>query len=229
MMIKINLLPLESFKQSASGQLSVTIFAFVIVALGILLYFFKGMVMDPAVAALEKEKTDQTAKLQQLKAEGAQALQRTNGLVTQLIQISAIAELEERRRDQTRLFSSLAEQVFNQTSWLTAVNHSARSVLTLRGLATDQEVVAAFLNNLEHNPLLSNVVLNRMARDVAINNIFLFSFDIQAETRFAPPSLMASGIPGVEVAPEEFTRLITIAAPTLASQLTVTQSAPQTL
>ncbi|MDR2352839.1 MAG: PilN domain-containing protein [Deltaproteobacteria bacterium] len=229
MMIKINLLPLESFKQTASGQLSVTIFGVVIVALIICLYLFKGMVMDPAVQVLEKTKADQVAQLNQLKADGAAARIKTAKFVEQVIKIIAISNLEERRRDQARLFYSIASSVSNQTSWLISLNHTNRNVLSIRGMATDQEVVADFLNSLEHNSLLKDVVLIRAARDTTINGIRLVTFDIQAKTSFPPASLLENGIPDVNIpAQKDLNELVKAAAPDLATNLTEAQT-PATL
>jgi Tfp pilus assembly protein PilN len=219
MMIKINLLPIESFRQSASGQLSVTIFAFVIIGAAVVLYLFKSFVMDPEVSALETSRNALSSEMDGLKTQSATALKQTADFTSRLIQADSISELEERRRDQTRLFNSLAGEVINQASWITTVTHQ-NGILTLRGMATDHEVVAAFLSNLEKNALLKNVDLIRAARDTTINNVRLVTFEIRGETVFPDSSLMENGLPDVDVPPrEEITRKVSAAAPSLGETL----------
>ncbi|MDR3154803.1 MAG: PilN domain-containing protein [Deltaproteobacteria bacterium] len=225
MMIKINLLPIESFRQTASGQLSVTIFAFVMVAAGIGLFLFKTAVMDTKISSLETERDSQNAALQRLKGQSQEALRNTTQFATQLIQADAIAELEERRRDQTRLLDSLAREVINQASWLTSFTHE-KGVLTVRGMATDHEVVATFLSKLEKSERLRNVVLIRAARDTTINNVRLVTFEIRADTAFPPASLMEEGLPEVNLpAREQIIQLVAAAAPTLGENLAKSREA----
>ncbi|MDR1081943.1 MAG: PilN domain-containing protein [Deltaproteobacteria bacterium] len=219
MMIKINLLPIEAFRQSASGQLSVTIFSFVMVALGIGLFLFKTTMMDPNVTKLQTECDSQNAQLASMKAEAANALKVTTQFTSQLIQADAIAELEERRRDQTRLFNSIAGEVINQASWLTSFSHD-KGVVTIRGMATDHEVVASFLDNLERSPILHDIDLIRAARDTTINNVSLVTFEIRGGTAFPSAVLMENGLPDVDLpARAEITQLVTAAAPGLGDTL----------
>ncbi|MDR1041244.1 MAG: PilN domain-containing protein [Deltaproteobacteria bacterium] len=219
MMIKINLLPIEAFRQSASGQLSVTIFAFVMVALGIVLFLFKSTVMDTKVNKLTGERDALSTQLASMKKESEEALRQTTQFTTQLIQADAIAELEERRRDQTRLFNALAGDVVNQASWLTALTHQ-KGVITVRGMATDHEVVASFLDNLEKSPLLADIDLIRAARDTTINSVSLVTFEIRGGTVFPAASLMEQGLPDVDLpARDEITKLVSAAAPTLGETL----------
>jgi Tfp pilus assembly protein PilN len=214
--IRINLLPLESFRQTASGQLSVTIFAVVMILAGFLLYMVNTMFMTPAAEALESAKTAQQSKLGQMKSEAAEALKQTTSFVEQLVQVAAISELEERRRDQARLFMALAAQVNNQTSWLLGLTHS-NGDLSIKGMATDHETVANFLGRLEQLPLLTNVELRQAAGDQVINEVKLVTFDINAKTIFPGSTLLDVGLPEVNLPDLETVRnLITVASPDLA-------------
>ncbi|MDR1037755.1 MAG: PilN domain-containing protein [Deltaproteobacteria bacterium] len=225
MMIKINLLPIEAFRQSASGQLSVTIFSFVMVALGIGLFLFKTTMMDPKVTDLQTQKDSKNAELASMKTQSEEALKQTTQFTTQLIQADAIAELEERRRDQTRLFNAIAGEVINQASWLTSFTHD-RGVVTIRGMATDHEVVASFLDNLERTPLLHDIDLIRAARDTTINNVSLVTFEIRGGTVFPEASLMEKGLPDVDLPGRtEITQLVSTAAPGLGETLTKSRAA----
>ncbi|MDR2612424.1 MAG: PilN domain-containing protein [Deltaproteobacteria bacterium] len=219
MMIKINLLPIEAFRQAASGQLSVTIFAFVMVACGVGLFLYKTAMMDTKITALRAERDAQSARYETLKKDAEEALKETTQFTAQLIKADAIAELEERRRDQTRLLDSIANEVINQASWLTSVSHE-KGLVPIRGMATDHEVVAAYLSKLERLPILKNVDLIRAARDTTINNIRLVTFEIRGETAFPPASLMEAGLTEVNLpAREEIVRLVSAAAPTLGDNL----------
>jgi Tfp pilus assembly protein PilN len=219
MIIKINLLPIEAFRQSASGQLSVTIFGFVMAGALVSLFLFKTAVMDPKISRLQGERDNQTATLSSLKKEAEEALKQTTQFTTQFIQADVIAELEERRRDQTRLFNAIASRVINQASWLTSVTHE-KGVVTIRGMATDHEVVAAFLSSLEGLPSLKDVDLIRAARDTTINNVRLVTFEIRGGTSFPESSLLQEGLPDVDLpARTEITQLVSAAAPTLGESL----------
>ncbi|MDR2199933.1 MAG: PilN domain-containing protein [Deltaproteobacteria bacterium] len=218
MMIKINLLPLESFKQTATGQLSVTIFVFVLLAAGLGLYLFKSFVMDAEINKLTDEKTKLTQDLAQLKTTSTKALEQTTEFVNQFKQVAVISELEERRRDQTRLFDSVAHEMINQASWLTSLNH-ANKVLTIKGMAIDLQVVADFHMRLEQNPHLSNVKLVR-SEETSINGVTLFTFDFIADTHFDSPTLLKDGLASIELPPrEKLVQMVTVAAPNLAETL----------
>jgi Tfp pilus assembly protein PilN len=228
-MIKINLLPIESFRQTASGQLSVTIFAFIVIALCISLYFFKGLVMDAKVESMQATRGGQQTKLEQLKKTSTEALQKTTTFTNQLIQVDSISELEERRRDQTRLFSSLANLVNHQASWLTSINHEL-GLLSMRGLATDMQVVAEFQEALQASPLLANVTLIRTTQDNSYPQVRLFSFELRADTIFPQAALMATGLPEASIPPiEKMIQEVSTAAPTLGETLKKTAKGPTTL
>lgn len=218
-MIKINLLPLESFRQTASGQLSVTIFVVAMVLAGLGLYLANSMVLVPKVAALEKAKQEQDAKLKQISAQAAEASKRTEAFIDQLVKVAAISQLDERRRDQARLLMDLAALVNNQTSWLLSCNHS-KGGLTIKGMATDHDAVAELLEKLEKMPLLTNVALQRAVGDKTINDIKLVTFDIKANTVFSDSSLLDEGLEEVNLPKREvIKKLVEAVDPKLASAL----------
>jgi type IV pilus assembly protein PilN len=218
-MIKINLLPLESFRQTASGQLAVTIFFLGLVATGIALYLFNTTVMVPKSTELTATKDAATKELSELKMAVGQALKQTTDFVHELVQVASIADLEERRRDQARLFMSLAGNMINQSSWMISCSH-LNGTLSVKGLATDNETVAVFLDNLERSPLLSEVSLTRAADDASINGIRLVSFEIKANTSFPQSSLLTQGLPNVNFPNEEdVKKIVQAAAPNLLEYL----------
>ena len=224
-MIKINLLPLESFRRAASGQLSVTIFAVVMIQAGFMLYMLNTMILNPIANALETAKQTKQAESAKMKTQAAEALKQTTAFVKELVQVSAISELEERRRDQARLMMSLAAQVNNQTSWLVSCNHAAGAV-NIKGMATDHDTVAALLDRLEQLPLLTGVELVQAADDQVINGVKLVTFDIRANTVFPSSTLMETGLPDVNLPSHDTIRgLVAAAAPSLAEALDRTRTA----
>jgi hypothetical protein len=115
--------------------------------------------------------------------------------------------------------------MINQASWLTGLSHQ-RGVLTIQGLATDHEVVAAFLSKLERLPLLSNPELIRAVQDKTINGVRLVTFEIRGSTVFPQSSLMAEGLPDVDLpGREDITKLVSSAAPGLGESLTKSREA----
>jgi Tfp pilus assembly protein PilN len=229
MMIKINLLPIESFRQTQSGQLSVTIFAFVIVALLIALYFFKGLIMDAKEEAMTTNRTQLTAKLDDLKKASAEALRQTTEFTDQLVQVTAISELEERRRDQTRLLTTMANLVNSQASWLDSIKHE-NGLLNIKGLATDMQVVAELQTALQNCPLLSNVILIKTSQDNKYPGVRLFAFELRSDTVFPQATLMQTGLPDVNLPPRELmVKVVQAAAPTLAENLLKSAKGPNTL
>jgi Tfp pilus assembly protein PilN len=218
-MIQINLLPLESFRQTYSGRLVAAIFGFAMVALATLLYLYYGMFMVPKMESAEKAQAAANAALTQAKVRAAEALKQTTSLVDDLVKVTVISELEERRRDQARLFMAIANQVFNEASWLISCSHD-NGVVKIRGMASDHEVVAKFLDRLQEQPVLQNVDLVRTAEDAVINGVKLVTFDISASTTFQAPSLLTNGLPSEALPPQAaLLKMVTAAAPNLAEAL----------
>jgi Tfp pilus assembly protein PilN len=223
--IKINLLPLESFRRAASGQLSVTIFMAVMMAACFGLYMLYNIIMSPVANHLQAQKDQMAAESAKMKTQSANALKQTTAFVKELVQVSAISELEERRRDQSRLLMTLAAQVNNQTSWLLSCTH-ANGVVNIKGMATDHETVAALLDRLEQVPLLNTVELQQAAGDQVINGIKLVTFDIRAKTVFPSATLLDKGLPDVNLPDHDSIRkLVAAAAPGLAESLDRTRTA----
>jgi Tfp pilus assembly protein PilN len=217
-MIKINLLPIESFRQTASGQLAVTIFVAVIALLVGGLYAFNMFYMAPAKAALESSKATVTQKLNGIKDASTKAMQQTTNFVDQMVQVNAISVLEERRRDQARIFMALAGEINNQTSWLVSVSHT-NNTLTLKGMAIDNPTVGSLLSRLQNQPLLRNVELLQVS-GTTLNGLPLVAFDIRAETVFPEATLVEQGLPDIQLPDiEQVKKLVATISPDLSKAL----------
>jgi Tfp pilus assembly protein PilN len=196
-MIKINLLPLESFRQTASGQMAVSIFVVCMLLLVGSLYAFNIMYMSPKKDSLVKSKNDITAKVEAVKAASTKAMEQTTEFVDKVIKVSTILYLEERRRDQPKLFMNLTNEINNQTSWLVSMNH-AKNVLTLKGMAIDNPTVSTLLSRLQSSPFMKNVELLQVV-GANSNGMPLVSFDIKAETVFEDSTLVKQGLAEVQL------------------------------
>jgi Tfp pilus assembly protein PilN len=218
-MIEINLLPLESFRQKSSGQRLVAIFSVSMILLAAVLFTYYSIFMGPSIEELEKAQQSATQELNKAKGQTNAALKKTTDVVADMVKVSFISELEERRRDQARLLMGVADEVINEVSWLVSCSHD-KGVVRVKGMATDHEVVAKFLSNLQGLPILQNVELLRAAEDTIINGIGLVSFEISANTVFGESSLMTAGLPSEALPPKEtLIKMVTLAAPNLAEAL----------
>jgi Tfp pilus assembly protein PilN len=197
----------------------VSIFAVTMILVTMGLYVYYDFFMGSELEELEKKQTTITQSLNQAKGKTAAALKEATTFVDDMVKVTAISDLEERRRDQTRLFMGLASQVMNQTSWLVSCSHD-KGLVRIKGMAIDHEEVAKFLSRLQALPILRNVELLRAAEDTVINGVSLVTFELSANTVFAESSLVTSGLPSESLPPKEtLVKLVTIAAPNLAEAL----------
>jgi Tfp pilus assembly protein PilN len=228
-MIKINLLPLESFKQTATGQMAVGIFVACLVLLAGALYAFNMMYMAPKKANLISQKNSINDRVNAVKAQTTKAMARTENFVEQLIQIGVILTLEERRRDQARLFMALANEVNNQTSWLVNMAHQ-KNTLTIKGMAIDNPTVSVLLSRLDNQALTTNVKLQQVVGTNNANGLPLVAFDLTADTDFPPLTVVEKGLPEVELPQAaELQKLISAISPDLAKKLEQQPSGTKTL
>jgi Tfp pilus assembly protein PilN len=174
--------------------------------------------MSPRREVLNTSKTSVSQQVETVKAASAKALKQTTEFVNQMVQVSTILYLEERRRDQARLFMALANEINNQTSWLVNLVHS-NNVLTIKGMAMDNPTVSMLLTRLQNQPYLNNVKLQQVIGS-NVNGLPLVSFDFNAETVFPPLSVIDQGLPEVNIPDaEQVKKIITAISPDLAASL----------
>jgi Tfp pilus assembly protein PilN len=121
----------------------------------------------------------------------------TNATVTRWKQLAAIMELEERRRDQTRLLVEIEELLPKTNAWLVGLTHNGEGLMTLEGISTDKETVSQFLTSLENATYINraSVILVQISQDLVINGVKLTKFSINAKTNFPKPTILDSGLP----------------------------------
>ncbi|MDR3038277.1 MAG: PilN domain-containing protein [Candidatus Adiutrix sp.] len=195
-MITINLLPVSTLKQQSKGKLFLGMYAvFLVIGLGAL-FSVKANVFDEAIKSLtaEQNQVDNQVKGAQKQVKEATAV--TNSTVLRWKQLAAIMELEERRRDQTRLLVELEDLLPKTNAWLLSLRHNS-GLLSLEGISTDKETVSQFLTRLENATYIdkSSVQLVQISQDLIINGVKLTKFSINARTTFPQPVILGQGLP----------------------------------
>lgn len=220
-MITINLLPIGSFKEKFKGRVFLAAYGIFMVIAIAAVFSIKTNVMDGALESLGREQQAKQTQLADLQKQVTAATAVTTKTVKQWQQLAAIVELEERRRDQTRLLVELDTLLPKTNAWLLSLSHN-QGLLTLEGISTDKETVSQFLTNLEKAVYIDkrSVNLLEITQNMVINNVKLTKFKITARTTFPSPQILADGLPELGLPPkEDFIKAVEAAAPDLAAAL----------
>jgi Tfp pilus assembly protein PilN len=220
-MITINLLPIGAFKEQYKGRVFLAAYSVFMLILIAALFSVKTNVMDSTVEELTKERDGQQNAITSLTKEVTEANKLTEETVRQWSQLTAILELEERRRDQTRLLVEIEQLVPKADAWLLSLKHD-QGVVTIEGISRDKETVSQFLSRLENAKYIDrpSVTLVEITQNLVINNVKLTKFKITARTSFPQPAIIDEGMPDVGIpAREDFIKLVQAAAPDLATTL----------
>jgi len=194
--ITINLLPIATFRQQFEGRTFLAGYGLFLL-LGVLVMFaLKTNVLDRALERLADERSGLAASLNETRKRVTEATNVSRATVTRWKQLAAIMELEERRRDQTRLLVEMEELLPKTNAWLVGLNHSG-GLMSLEGISTDKETVSQFLTRLENAAYIdrSSVTLVQISQDLVINGIKLTKFSINARTSFPEPVILDLGLP----------------------------------
>lgn len=198
--------------------MSVSIFAVCVLLVAGALYAYNFLYMAPKRDSLRSTKNTITERVAAVQAQSAKAMAQTTSFIEEMVQVGAILYLEERRRDQARLFMALANEINNQTSWLVNLAHS-KNVLTIKGMAIDNPTVSVLFSRLLGQPLLENVKLQQII-GANVNGLPLVSFDFTADTVFQPITLLNQGLPEVQLPDaEQVKKVISAISPDLATAL----------
>ena len=221
-MITINLLPVASFKQQFQGRTFLTGYGIFMVLAVAGLFGVKTGLLDRTLENLGNERTRVTNSLNDVKKRVDEATAVSNATVTRWKQLAAIMELEERRRDQTRLLVEVEELLPKTNAWLVGLNHQG-GALSLEGISTDKETISQFLTRLENAIYIdrASVELVQISQDLIINGIRLTRFSVKARTNFPQPGILSTGLPDYGLpSQEEFMKAVKIVDEKLAESLT---------
>lgn len=218
-MITCNLLPIDNLKARANGRVFLASMGLFIFMAGLVLYGINQHYLLPNLADMTSKNQGFQATLTSIKKQVTEASSKTNNIVTQWQQLVAILDLEERRRDQTRLLVELDELLPKTNSWLLSLRNNNNSV-SIEGIATDKETVSQFLTKLEKAKYLHDIRLLDITQNIVINNIKLTKFRIEAIANFPQPAIIKQGFPESGLpSSEDFIKVVKAAAPNLAKKL----------
>lgn len=216
-MITINLLPIGAFKEKYKGRVFLAAYGICLAIAMIALVSVKTNVLDDNIERLTNDQRVQDERLAVVKRQVDEADKKTKQTYRQWEQLVAIVELEERRRDQTRILVEVENLVPKDSAWLLSLSHD-KGTLSLEGISKDKEVVSQFLTRLEGATYIdrSSVTLMEIAQNMVINNIKLTRFRIRALTTFPEPDILVKGLPDYGLpSQEDFLKTIKEAAPDL--------------
>ncbi len=216
-MITINLLPIGAFKEKLKGRVFLAAYGLFLAMALIALFSVKTNVLDGNLERKETEKAAQQKRQDDINKKVAEANDKTTLTYRQWQQLSAILELEERRRDQTRLMVEIEKLLPKDDAWLLGLIHD-KGVLTMEGISKDKDAVSHFLSRLENATYLEkqSVTLVEISQNMVINNIKLTKFKVTAKTRFPSPTILDEGMPDFELPSRAIVmKLVEAAAPDL--------------
>ena len=220
-MITINLLPIGSFKAKYKGRVFIIGYALAMVIAAAALFSVKANVMDSSLETLKADIQTKTTALTNVQGQVTEAAKVTTDTFKKWQQLNAIIELEERRRDQTRLLVEIEELLPKTNAWLVSLKHD-KGQLSLQGISTDKETVSQFLTRLEGATYIerNSVTLVDITQNLVINGIKLTSFRINARTVFPDPAIISDGLPEFGLLSQaEFIKVVEAAAPNLVANI----------
>jgi len=221
-MITINLLPIGEFRDQLNGKIYLAAVGLYVLVLACGLFSFKTFVMDGALQSLQEESQNLQNTLNGLKKQVATATDITTDTFRQWKQLAAIVNLEERRRDQTRLLVEIDKLVPKTNAWLLSLKHEKGAVV-LEGISTDKDTVSEFHTRLENAEyiLRQSVNLLEITQNTVINGVKLTKFKITANTVFPEPTVMEDGLAEFGLPSQEtFIKVVGNAAPDLVKNIT---------
>ena len=227
-MITINLLPVAIIKQQFEGRSFLMGYGLFLFLGALAMFMVNTLVLDRGIERLTGERSRLSASLNDVKKTVTEATAETRAIVTRWKQLSAIMELEERRRDQTRLLVEINKLLPNTNAWLVGLSHSD-GLMSLEGISTDKETVSQFLTNLENAAYINraSVILVQMSQDMVINGVKLTKFSINAKTRFPKPAILDRGLPEFGLpSREDFVKVVQAADEKLAAELSDPAAGP---
>ncbi len=145
----------------------------------------------------------------------------TTDTVRQWKQLNSIVDLEERRRDQTRLLVEIDKLVPKTNAWLLSFKHE-NGIVVLEGISTDKDTVSEFHTRLENAEYIirQSVTLVEITQNMVINGIKLTRFRITAGTTFPQPTVIEDGLPEYGLPSQEtFLKVVGNAAPNLVQDI----------
>ena len=157
-MIRINLLPFRAARKRENVRRQVSIFALtVLLSVAGLGYFYWEL--NKQVSQLQDEEKRLNTKLAEYREEIKRVKELDRTIKDIRSKLEVIAGLEKKKTGPVHLLDEVAMAVPKDALWLNSLEET-KGILTLRGTARDNNVVAAFMTNLERSEFIQSVDLD---------------------------------------------------------------------
>jgi type IV pilus assembly protein PilN len=156
-MIKINLFPVRAARKKENIRRQVSIF-FLCIVLSVCLMAYTTISMSRTISNLNRDIASTQADLEKYEAIAKQVNKMKQDLKRLEEKMDIIVQLEANRTGPVRFMDALTEVVVADKMWLTSLNESGGN-MELRGMATDNKIVADFMTRLEKLPIFGTVDL----------------------------------------------------------------------
>ena len=172
-MLRINLLPIRQLKKRAAAKNQIVfcvVFAFFIAILTVisLIQIHKISTIESSITELTKEQkrlAPEISAIDKLKKDKAE-FERKISIIRQLKADSSLT---------VHILDDVANVVDNSRMWLTSLTQQG-NVLSLTGIALDNQTVADFMDKLKTSPFIQSVELsNSSLRKISDRNLKEFS------------------------------------------------------
>ena len=220
-MITINLLPVAAIQQQFKGRAMLIGYGLILIVAAAAMFAVKSFIFDSTLEELNAQRSHLNNAVTEAKKKVTQASGVTNTTVTRWKQLAAIVELEERRRDQTRLLVEIEDLLPKTNAWLLGLTHQG-GTMSLEGISTDKETVSQFLTSLENATYIdrASVTLVQISQNLVINGVKLTKFSVNARTIFPQPTILDQGLPEYGLpSRDDFLKVVKAADEKLAADL----------
>ena len=173
-MLRINLLPIRQLKKRAKAKNQIAVFCVVFLCL-IVILFFGSLLQMHKIKSIESSITELTKEQQRLAPEIAAVDKLKKDKEELERKISIIHQLKAASSLTVHVLDEVANVVDNNRMWLTSLSQEG-SVLSLTGIALDNQTVADFMDKLKKSSFIQGVELtNSSLRKISDRNLKEFS------------------------------------------------------
>jgi type IV pilus assembly protein PilN len=179
-MIRINLLPFRAARKRENIRRQVSISGLMFLLFLLLLggWFIS---LSSNVSGLRSKESSKKAELEGYKKE-LEEIKKLEAAIKEIkTKLDVINNLKKGKTGPVLLLSAIADAVPKEKLWLTSLKES-NGILTLTGVAMDNETVALFMNNLEAAKETITSVDLKSAKQKEINKLKVSDFSLECKT-----------------------------------------------
>ncbi|MBN2467824.1 MAG: PilN domain-containing protein [Deltaproteobacteria bacterium] len=181
-MIEINLLPRKELLEQKKRRTLIGegVIALISVVVVLMILFSWAAHVKGKVENRNKEIVKLQAELDKLKENEKKIEQLREGEAIVQRKIDVIKKLEQKKIGPVRVLDEIALRI-PQKMWLTALKNQ-QALLSLEGVAIDNETIALFMTNLENSDQFENVEL-KVAQETKVEDFALKKFSLSCTAR----------------------------------------------